>query len=46
MTIVEALKVVLNEHPEGMTNKEAYEAIVRNGLYDFRLNNRNILLMV
>ncbi len=35
MTIVESLKAVLSEYPGGMTNKEAYEAIIKKGLYEF-----------
>lgn len=39
MTIVEALKIVLSNHPEGLTNKEAYELIVEQNLYDFPAKN-------
>ena len=35
MTIVEALKMVLAKYPEGLTNKEAYEKIIDEKLYDF-----------
>lgn len=35
MTIVEALKTVLSEYPSGMTNREAYEEIIKCGLYEF-----------
>ena len=35
MTIVEALKIVLNNHPEGLTNKEAYDEIIKQKLYEF-----------
>lgn len=35
MTIVEALKIVLSHHPDGLTNKEAYEKIVQLNLYEF-----------
>lgn len=35
MTIVEALKIVLSEHPDGLTNREAYEEIIRQSLYVF-----------
>lgn len=35
MTIVEALKIVLSKQPDGMTNREAYEEIIKRGLYEF-----------
>ncbi len=35
MTILDALKIVLKECPEGMTNKEAYEEIIKRKLYEF-----------
>lgn len=35
MTIVEALKIVLNQHLDGLTNKEAYEKIIEQNLYNF-----------
>lgn len=35
MTIVEALKAVLSKHPDGMTNREAYEEIIKYNLYEF-----------
>lgn len=35
MTIVEALKIVLSKHPDGLTNKEAYEEITKQNLYEF-----------
>ena len=35
MTILEALKIVLSQYPNGLTNKEAYEEIIRQDLYDF-----------
>ena len=35
MTIVEALKIVLSQHPDGLTNKEAYEKIIEQNLYEF-----------
>lgn len=35
MTIVEALKIVLNQHPNGLTNKDAYEEIIKQKLYEF-----------
>lgn len=35
MTIVEALKIVLSQHPNGLTNKEAYEKIIQQNLYEF-----------
>lgn len=35
MTILETLKLVLKDFPEGMTSKEAYEEIIRRGLYEF-----------
>ena len=35
MTIVEALKIVLDEYPDGLTNKEAYEEIIKRNLYEF-----------
>ena len=41
MTIVEALKIVLSNHPEGLTNKEAYELIVEQNLYDFPAKKEN-----
>lgn len=39
MTIVEALKVVMNEYPQGITNKEAYEEIMKLNLYEFSAKN-------
>lgn len=35
MTILEALKIVLGQHPDGLTNKEAYEEIIKQNLYEF-----------
>lgn len=35
MTIVEALKIVLCQHPGGLTSKEAYEKIIEENLYEF-----------
>lgn len=35
MTIVEALKIVLSKCPNGLTNKEAYEEIIKQKLYEF-----------
>ena len=35
MTIVEALRIVLSQHPDGLTNKEAYEEIIKEALYEF-----------
>jgi len=35
MTIVEALKIVLSKYPNGLTNKEAYEEIIKQNLYEF-----------
>lgn len=35
MTIVEAVKSVLNEHSEGLTSKEIYQEIIRRNLYSF-----------
>lgn len=43
MTIVEALKIVLNKHPQGMTNKEAYDEIIKQNLYEFPAKNRKVL---
>lgn len=39
MTIVEALKVVMNKYPQGITNKEAYEEIMKLNLYEFSAKN-------
>ncbi len=35
MTIVDALKEVLSEYPNGLTSKRSYEEIVKKNLYDF-----------
>lgn len=35
MTIVEALKIVLSQNPNGLTNKEAYYEIIQQDLYKF-----------
>lgn len=35
MTIVEAIKTVLKDTPEGLTAKEIYQAVVEAGLYEF-----------
>lgn len=35
MTIVEAIKTVLEDAPDGLTAKETYQAIIRAGLYKF-----------
>lgn len=35
MTIVEALQIVLSNYPDGLTNREAYEEIIKQKLYDF-----------
>lgn len=39
MTIVEALKIVLYQHLGGLTNKEAYEEIIKQNLYHFPAKN-------
>lgn len=39
MTIVEAVKTVLAEAPEGMTAREIYQAIVKRDLYEFGAKN-------
>ncbi|MDO5401443.1 MAG: restriction endonuclease [Eubacteriales bacterium] len=39
MTIVEALKIVMEDKPTGMTSKEAYEQIIQQGLYTFPAKN-------
>lgn len=46
MTIVEALKIVLDEYPDGLTNKEAYEEIIKRNLYEFPAKKQIMLLMV
>lgn len=38
-TIVEAIKQVLTDKPEGLMSSEIYEKIVEMGLYDFRAEN-------
>ena len=35
MTILDALKVILKDYPQGLTSKEAYEEIVKRELYSF-----------
>lgn len=35
MTIVEALKIILSQYPNGLTSREAYEGIVKEQLYEF-----------
>lgn len=35
MTILEALKIVMLDNPNGMTNKEAYDEIIKRKLYEF-----------
>ena len=44
MTIVEALKIVMEKHPQGMTNKEAYEEIVKLNLYEFSGKNPSAIV--
>lgn len=39
MTIVEALKIVMNENPKGLTSEEAYEKIIEEDLYKFPAKN-------
>lgn len=39
MTIVEAIKAVLQQEPEGMTAKEIYDGIIEKGLYTFGAKN-------
>ena len=39
MTIVEAIKTVLKEAPEGLTAKEIYDEIIRNKFYNFGAKN-------
>ena len=39
MTIVEALKEVMKNHPKGLTSKEAYEEIIARKLYSFPAKN-------
>lgn len=35
MTILEALKIVLGQYPKGLTNREVYEEIIKQDLYEF-----------
>ena len=44
MTIVEAIKIVMEKHPQGITNKEAYEEIVRLSLYKFAGKNPSAIV--
>lgn len=39
MTIVEALKIVLSQNPNGLTGKEAYQEIIQQDLYKFPAKN-------
>ena len=39
MTIVEAIRVILNQHPEGLTSKEIHDQIIQQKLYDFKAKN-------
>lgn len=39
MTIVEAIRTVLADAPDGLTAKEIYQAIIRAGLYEFGAKN-------
>ena len=39
MTIVEAIKTVLYQVPDGLTSKEIYEEIVKQNLYSFGAKN-------
>lgn len=45
MTIIEAIKIILNDHPEGLTSKEIYEAIVEKNLYKLGVNVVDTLYM-
>lgn len=39
MTIVEAIKTVLYQVPDGLTSKEIYDEIVKQNLYSFGAKN-------
>lgn len=39
MTIVEAIRTVLQQAPDGLTAKEIYDEIIRNNLYSFGAKN-------
>jgi len=44
-TIIEAAKIVLSEHPDGLTAEDIFNLIVKRKLYDFKAKNPyNILL--
>ena len=39
MTIVESIKMVLEDCPQGLTSREIYKGILRRGLYHFKAKN-------
>jgi len=44
-TIIEAAKIVLAEHPDGLTAEDIFNQIIKQKLYDFKAKNPyNILL--
>lgn len=40
MTIVESIKCVLQQNNDGLTSKQIYDEIIRQGLYSFGAENR------
>lgn len=39
MTIVESIKCVLQQNNDGLTSKQIYDEIIRQGLYSFGAEN-------
>ena len=44
MTIVESIKCVLQQNNDGLTSKQIYDEIIRQGLYSFGAENPVCLL--
>lgn len=36
MTIVEAIKIILKQYPDGLTSVEVYDKIIEENLYQFK----------
>lgn len=43
MTIVESIKCVLQQNNDGLTSKQIYDEIIRQGLYSFGAENDTLL---
>ena len=46
MTIVESIKCVLQQNNDGLTSKQIYDEIIRQGLYSFGAEKKQLLLLL